>query len=74
MNTPLESSQEDALPVVWMRVKTAVRTRGLSRSMLYELMNSGAIVSRSLRKRGNTRGTRLIHAESLDQYIWNQQP
>jgi hypothetical protein len=56
-------------PVVWLRVPEAVRTRGISRSMLYELIFTRVIKSALLRKPGNSRGIRLISAESLDAYI-----
>jgi len=55
--------------VVWLKVHEAVRTRGLSRSHLYELIRSKAIISANMRKAGNIRGVRLISAESLDAYI-----
>lgn len=56
-------------PLRWLRVEEAVRTRGLSRSLLYELIRDGKIKSSALRKPGNIRGIRLISAESLDAYI-----
>jgi hypothetical protein len=56
-------------PVVWLRVPEAVRTRGISRTMLYELIKARVIKSSNLRKPGNIKGIRLISAESLDSYI-----
>lgn len=56
-------------PVRWLSVADAVRTRGIGRSVLYELIGAGSIKSSSLRKLGNSRGKRLIHAESLDAFI-----
>lgn len=56
-------------PVRWLGVAESVRTRGICRSMLYELIRAGDIKSSALRKPGNSRGKRLINAESLDAYI-----
>ena len=56
-------------PLRWLRVEEAARTRGISRSLLYELLRDGKIKSSLLRKKGNVRGIRLISAESLDAHI-----
>ena len=56
-------------PLRWLRVGEAVRTRGVSRSLLYLMIRDGKIKSSALRKKGNTRGIRLISPESLDAYI-----
>jgi hypothetical protein len=56
-------------PLRWLRVEEAVRTRGISRSLLYEFIRDGKVKSSLLRKKGNVRGIRLISAESLDSYI-----
>lgn len=56
-------------PLRWLRVEEAARTRGISRSLLYEFLRDGKIKSSLLRKTGNARGIRLISAESLDAYI-----
>lgn len=56
-------------PLRWLRVEEAARTRGISRSLLYEFLRDGKIKSSLLRKKGNVRGIRLISAESLDAYI-----
>ena len=56
-------------PLRWLRVEEAVRTRGISRSLLYEMFRDGKVKSSALRKPGNIRGIRLISAESLDAYI-----
>jgi hypothetical protein len=42
---------------------------GLSRSQIYQLIGSGAIKSVSLRRRGTTRGTRLICLKSLFAFL-----
>jgi hypothetical protein len=42
---------------------------GLRRSQLYELVSDGLIKSVSLRRRGKVRGTRLIVADSLRDYL-----
>ena len=56
-------------PLRWLRVEEAARTRGISRSILYEFIRDGKVKSSLLRKKGNVRGIRLISAESLDAYI-----
>lgn len=56
-------------PVRWLSVAEAERTRSICRSTLYELIRAGAFKTASLRKTGNSRGKRLINAESLDAYI-----
>lgn len=56
-------------PVRWLSVAEAVRTRGIGRSMLYQLIQTGDVKSSAIRKPGNTRGKRLVSAESLDAFI-----
>jgi hypothetical protein len=60
---------ETTLPVKWLRVPDAVRYSGLCRSSLYQLITAGKIKSVCVRKRGNTRGVRLLSAESIDAFI-----
>jgi hypothetical protein len=42
---------------------------GLSRAKIYQLMSEGKLRTVCLRKRGATRGTRLIHLQSLLDYL-----
>ena len=56
----------------WLRIPEAIRLFGIGRSTLYELLSGGQIKSASIRKRGNTRGIRLISVDSLMQYIEEQ--
>lgn len=51
----------------WLTVEDASIQYSVSRSTLYEWIRDRAIVSVSLRKRGYTRGSRRILAESLDE-------
>ena len=53
----------------WIRIPQAINVFGLGRSKLYELINEGKVKSRSIRARGQTRGTRLISYDSLAEYI-----
>lgn len=53
----------------WLRVSAAVKYSGISRSLLYELLQSGKIESRVLRKRGALRGIRLVSVASIDTFI-----
>lgn len=56
-------------PVLWLRIRGAMRRSSLSRAKLYELIKTRQIKSVSVRKRGHIKGCRLISAESLDDYI-----
>jgi excisionase family DNA binding protein len=56
-------------PVKWLRVSEAARLYQISRSQLYQLICSGKIRSCSLRKSGQTRGSRRLLAASLDDYF-----
>src|SRR5262249_59746477 len=73
MNTliPLGQSVGACSPIQpeWLRLPDAIRVSGIGRSTLYQLLNSGAIKSVALRKRGCQRGIRLISADSLRAYI-----
>lgn len=42
---------------------------GLSRAKLYELANEGRILSFSIRKPGQVKGTRLFHLGSILEYL-----
>jgi hypothetical protein len=53
----------------WLRLDDAVKFSGIRRSKLYELIRRGAIRSACLREDDNVRGTRLVNAASLDNYI-----
>ena len=52
----------------WIRIPDAIRTFGISRSSLYELIAAGEIKSTALRKRGAVRGIRIISFDSLAEY------
>lgn len=53
----------------WLRVKEATAFCGLTKPMLYHLMNQGLIRNTSLRARGQTKGTRLINFDSLREFL-----
>jgi excisionase family DNA binding protein len=53
----------------YLRVKEATKFSGLSRAKLYEALTDGRIKSYSVRDPGKTRGTRLISASSLREFI-----
>ncbi len=64
------SASEQELNPVWLRIADAVRTRGVGRSTLYELIGDGRIKTRLVKaRRDSIRGIRLISADSLDAYI-----
>jgi len=69
----LASEHENINKAVWLRMQEAVRTRGIGRSTLYELMAEQKIKSRLVKpRRDSIRGIRLISADSLDEFIERQ--
>lgn len=68
-NSQPDSARVAELRPEWVRIPDAVRYSGVSRSLLYELIGSGQIVSKVLRKPGHIRGIRLISVRSLDAFI-----
>jgi len=54
----------------WLRIPSAVKYSGLSRSWLYELLAQGRIRSICLRSRRDAlRGVRLVDKESIDLFM-----
>ena len=53
----------------WGRVPDALKQSALSRTKLYQLIETGKIVSVSLREPGQKKATRLICLNSLNDYI-----
>lgn len=53
----------------WCKVSEALAYSGYSRSWLYRAMDSGDIESRSLVRKGLSRGKRLIKKSSLDAFL-----
>jgi len=45
---------------------------GIKRSLLYELLNEGVVLSASLRRRGQSRGKRLFSVDSIRQFLRTQ--
>ena len=83
MNATTLEIQADKVTAVeprWLQIGDAVRFSGICRSKLYSLIRRGLIRSACLRDDDNTRGTRLVHAPSLDAYItghegvWSEAP
>jgi hypothetical protein len=65
-----------ATPVIepyWLKIPASVRYSSLSRSLLYEKIESGEIRSVCLRAKDKTRGTRLIYRPSLDAYLFKHE-
>jgi len=64
----------------WLKIEDAVRFSGICRSKLYSLIKRGAIRSACLRDEDSVRGTRLVNAVSLDEFInrhqgvWSEAP
>jgi len=58
----------------WLRIPSAVKYSGLSRSRLYELLTQGRIKSICLKSHtGALRGVRLVDRESIDQFMETRQ-
>lgn len=53
----------------WLRIPSAVKIFGISRTKLYELIADRRIKSVSLRERGQVRGVRLLSYDSLAAYL-----
>ena len=53
----------------WLRIPSAVKIFGISRTKLYELIGKQKIKSVSLRERGQIRGTRLLSYDSIMKYL-----
>jgi len=54
----------------WLRIPSAVKYSGLSRSRLYELLAQGRIKSICLKSYSKaTRGVRLVDRESIDHFM-----
>ncbi len=67
------SEHPDYNKAVWLRIPEAVRTRGIGRSRLYQLIAEEKIKSRLIKaRRDSIRGIRLISADSLDEFIERQ--
>src|ERR1700732_4253757 len=58
----------------WLRIPSAVKYSGLSRSRLYELLAQGRIKSICLKSHhGALRGVRLVDRESIDLFMQSLQ-
>ncbi|MBV8970615.1 MAG: helix-turn-helix domain-containing protein [Verrucomicrobia bacterium] len=54
----------------WLRIPSAVKYSGISRSRLYELISEGRIKSTCLKShRDALRGVRLVDRESIDLFM-----
>jgi hypothetical protein len=54
----------------WLRIPSAVKYSGLSRSRLYDLITEGKIKSICLKShRDAVRGVRLVDRESIDRFM-----
>ena len=53
----------------WLRIPSAIKIFGISRTKLYELIGQRKIKSVSLRERGQIRGTRLLSYDSMMEYL-----
>jgi hypothetical protein len=57
----------------WLKILDSVHYSSLSRSLLYEKIESGEIRSVCLRAKDKTRGARLIYRPSLDAYLFKHE-
>jgi excisionase family DNA binding protein len=67
-----QKTAQSHLKPEWLRIPQVSLVFGIGRSKIYELIAEGKIKSVSLRKRGQTSGTRLISYDSLSDYIESQ--
>jgi predicted DNA-binding transcriptional regulator AlpA len=72
MNLNIPIPTDKTLKPEWLRVNQVTHVFGIGRSKLYELLAEGVIKSASLRKRGQTSGTRLVSYDSCAAYIESQ--
>ncbi len=56
----------------WLRLPEAVEQSKLNKNVLYDLINTGEVKSSLIKRRGSTRGIRLISRPSLNAYIESQ--
>jgi hypothetical protein len=77
MDTVAEISEDlrtaGAIEPHWLKILDSVRYCGLSRSLLYEKIESGEIRSVCLRAKDKMRGTRLIYRPSLDAWLFKHE-
>ena len=69
MNDAITAQEPDNQRPEWLRIPSAVKIFGISRTKLYELIGQQKIKSVSLRERGQVRGTRLLSYDSLMEYL-----
>lgn len=48
------------------------RLFGIKRGKLYEMINAGLVKSISLRRKGQKHSCRLVHLDSVREYLWGQ--
>jgi Helix-turn-helix domain len=65
-NPPIKQRPE------WLRIDSAVKLFGLSRSKLYELIADRKIKSFCLRERNKIKGIRLLSFDSLSEFLENE--
>jgi hypothetical protein len=53
----------------WMRIAHVRDVYGLSVVQIYELLNGGQFTSMVLKRKGATRGVRLLSVESIERYF-----
>lgn len=63
------TTETNALPREWLRIKEACEFSRVSKPKLYDLINRGLIKSVSLRERGQIKGTRLVSFDSLRDFL-----
>ena len=65
----MTNTESSELTREWIRVIDAVRITGISKPKIYQLLAAKKIRSVSLREPGQTRATRLVHLDSLREFI-----
>ena len=69
---PIEPSASGSIAAEFCRIPDAERGWGVKRGLAYELIKKGLIKSVCLRKPGAKTGIRLIHVQSLRDYLNRQ--
>jgi predicted DNA-binding transcriptional regulator AlpA len=69
---PVEPATSASLPPAFLRLPDVTRLFGIERGHAYSLINSGAIKSVCLRRPGCKTGVRLVHFQSVRDYLNRQ--
>jgi hypothetical protein len=69
---PVTAAQVSAADAEWLDSPGVERVYSIKRSLLYELASLGLIRGVSLRRKGQVKGKRLWHSQSIRDYLRSQ--